>query len=40
MTLGNYLFGSALSYSINSGRIAGKNAAIHALESERGGNKC
>jgi fumarate reductase flavoprotein subunit len=27
---GQYLFGSALSYSINIGRIAGKNAAVHA----------
>lgn len=29
---GNYLFGSALSYSINSGRIAGRNAAVHAVQ--------
>ena len=27
---GNYLFGSALSFSINSGRIAGRNAAKYA----------
>lgn len=30
---GNYLFGSALSYSINSGRIAGRNAAKHAADN-------
>jgi fumarate reductase flavoprotein subunit len=29
---GQYLFGSALSYSINSGRIAGKKAALWAQE--------
>jgi fumarate reductase flavoprotein subunit len=29
---GQYLFGSALSYSINSGRIAGKNAAKRLME--------
>lgn len=29
---GNYLFGSALSYSINSGRIAGRNAAVYAAQ--------
>ena len=30
---GQYMFGGALSYAMNSGRIAGKNAAIHSEES-------
>lgn len=33
---GRYMFGGALSYALNSGRIAGKNAVLNAKERSRG----